>query len=161
MAVLTTNRCRMDLLSEKDFSSALSLLTNNEVRRYLGGTITETAALEKLTAWAAAEDHIYLTVRLTGDGAFMGIVSVSPHHDPSKKELSYQFLPEFWGKGYAFEVLQAVLSYCRDTLGIREAVSETQTKNIRSCRLLEKLGYRLTEQLIRFGAEQNLYAITL
>lgn len=161
MAVLTTNRCRMDLLSEKDFPSALPLLTNNEVRRYLGGTITETAALEKLTAWTSAKDDIYLTVRLICDGTFIGLVSVSPHHDESKKELSYQFLPEFWGKGCAFEVLQAVLAYCRDTLGIREAVSETQTKNIRSCRLLEKLGYRLTEQLIRFGAEQNLYAITL
>ena len=161
MAVLTTNRCRMDRLSEQDFPSALSLFTNDAVRRYLGGTIPESAAMEKLTAWTSARDDMYLTIRLICDGTFMGIVSVSPHHDPSKKELSYQFLPEFWGKGYAFEVLQAVLAYCRDTLGIREAVSETQTQNIPSCRLLEKLGYRLTEQFIRFGVEQNLYFITL
>lgn len=151
----------MEPLSDKDIPSALLLFTNENVRRYLGGTITEAAAMEKLKAWINVKNDIYLSVRLIDEDTFIGLVSVSPYHDASKKELSYQFLPQFWGKGYAFEVLTAVLRYCGDILYCREIVSETQTKNTRSCRLLEKLGYHLTEQLVRFGTEQNLYTIML
>ena len=161
MPVLTTERCRMDSLRESDIPYTLPLLTNEEVRRYLGGAVSENTAAEKLTAWAAAKEDVYFTVRLIEDNTFIGLISLSPHYDKTKTELSYQFLPDFWGKGYAFEALSAVLDYCKSSLEMKEVVSETQSINFRSCRLLEKLGYQLTEQFFRFGVNQNLYTKTL
>ncbi len=152
-----TKRCSLRPLAKPDFDCAVSLFTNENVRRYLGGTIPESAAREKLTRWAADADSIYFTVRLLADGSFLGIVDVSPHHDKNNKELSYQFLPQYWGNGYASEVLASVLEYCGNVLGIRRVVSETQTANTKSCRLLEKLGYTLADQFERFDAQQNLY----
>lgn len=152
-----TERCSLRPLAESDFAEAAGLFTDENVRKYLGGTITEAAAREKLAKWLTDGESIYFTVRLLADGSFVGIVDVSPHHDRENKELSYQFLPQHWGMGLAAEVLENVLEYCRDELGIRKVVSETQTANVRSCRLLEKLGYTLVEQFERYGARQNLY----
>ncbi len=44
---------------------------------------------------------------------------------------------------------------------LTQIVSETQKKNIRSSKLLERLGYGLEKQVERFGAEQCVYVRVL
>ena len=153
----TTARCSLSPLSESDFDEAAALFTDENVRRYLGGILSEAAAREKLAKWSADMDSLYFTVRRLSDGAFLGLADVSPHHDPANKELSYQFLPQYWGHGYASETLASILDYCGSVLGIHRIVSETQSANTRSCKLLENLGYILADSFERFGAQQNLY----
>ena len=83
------------------------------------------------------------------------------YHDSEFKEISYQFLNEFWGHGYATEVLKKFLNYCKNVLLLKAIVSETQTANKKSCLLLGRLGYKLKERLIRFEEEQSVYLIEL
>ena len=89
----------------------------------------------------------------------MGLVSLDPHHEGVHLEISYQFLPCWWGKGYATEVLQVIINFALDDLNLSKVVAETQTTNKSSCRLLERLGMELERTIIRFGAEQAIYAI--
>mgnify|MGYP002626942235 CR=1 FL=1 len=111
--------------------------------------------------WSApTSENIYFAVTLH-NGIFIGIIDIAPYYDGTSKELSYMFLPEYWGQGYAFESIKAVLDYCRKHLKLVRIVSETQTKNERSCALLERLGYKLHDQLIRFDAEQNVYVLDI
>ncbi|MBQ8643016.1 MAG: GNAT family N-acetyltransferase [Clostridia bacterium] len=151
---LTTERCTLFPLAAEHIPELIPLFTSPKVRRYLGGVISPEAAEEKLFRWIWQKNSHYWTVRLT-DGDCIGLVNLSPHHDPAKTELSYQFLPVYWGQGYAAEVLTAVLDWCRGRYTF--VVSETQEANVRSCRLLERLGYRLTGRLERYGAMQRLY----
>jgi len=102
-----------------------------------------------------------LRCSISNSRRFAGIVDISPHHNPKNKELSYQFLSSLWGKGYAYEVTNSVLQYCINVLDIHFLVSETQTANVKSCRLLEKLGFKQSEKIIRFGSEQSIYVIDL
>ena len=88
---------------------------------------------------------------------FLGIVTVSPYHHSEDLELSYMFLPEFWGRGYAAESLQLALDRCRDEWNIHTLISETPSKNLRSCHLLERLGYTLDRQEDRFDETQSIY----
>ena len=149
--VLRTSRCELTPLDQADIPSLLPLFTTPAVRQFLGGVIPPEEANARLYRWCTME--YYWTIRT--DSVCIGLVDLSPYHDPERMELSYQFLPMYWGKGYAFETLSAVLDWCRGRYD--NVVSETQEANVRSCRLLERLGYRLTDRLERFGAVQRLY----
>lgn len=50
-----------------------------------------------------SERSFYWAIREKHTDDFMGIVSLNPHHDDGFLEVSYQFLPAWWEKGYARE----------------------------------------------------------
>ena len=158
---VNTDRCTINSFSEADIGEAVALFVNNEVRCYLGGAISEKEALKKLNSWLNKTDGLYLTVRMSGNGSFVGIISITDHHDGVFKELSYQYLPEFWNSGIATETLGAILECLKNNSEIIELIAETQSKNTRSCRLLEKLGFGLDDTVHRFGELQNIYKIIL
>lgn len=152
-----TARCVLSHLCENDIPEARRLLTEPRVREYLGGPVPEDVAAHRVKGWINAPDSIHYAVRSKETNTLMGIIDISPHHNLIDKEISYQFLPEYWGKGYAYEVLNWLLAHCKNNLHVETVVSETQSANARSCNLLKQLGYEEKERLIRFGAEQIVY----
>ena len=157
MTLYMTERCAVSHLHENDISEAVRLLTDPQVREYLGGSVPGDVAVHRVKGWINAPDSIHYAVRHRKTDAFMGIIDISPHHNLIDKELSYHFLPEYWGEGYAFEVINWLLTHCKNDLHVENVVSETQSANIRSCNLLKRLGYEEKERLIRFGAEQIIF----
>jgi ribosomal-protein-alanine N-acetyltransferase len=154
---ITTDRCILSPLAEADFNDLTSLLTNTNVRRYLGGVRPIEDSLRNLRESMVAANNYPFVVRLCGTTELLGLVTIAPHHEPTDMEISYMFLPEHWGKGYAREAIKAILDFCKQKLNLNRVVSETQTANIRSCLLLETLGYRAESQIERFGAKQTIY----
>jgi len=63
-------------------------------------------------------------------------------------DLGFAFLPDAMKKGYAFEIAEATLRYCREVLNIQQVCAITSPENKRSIRLLEKLGM-FTNQTIK------------
>ncbi|HBN86233.1 MAG TPA: GNAT family N-acetyltransferase [Clostridiales bacterium] len=155
---IATERCVLSPISESDFGEIIPLFTNNEVRRYLGGPLSVEWAFNRLNESLLLNNDIRFVVRRRETEKCIGLVFITPHHNPADSEISYMFMPEYWGKGYAFEVVKRLLEFCRDELKLARVVSETQTANVRSCHLLEKLGYMLESKVERFGAEQSIYA---
>lgn len=152
-----TNRCVLSTLHDNDFPESMRLLTDKQVRLYLGGSLSEQDAYRRLRFWTEKIDSVHYAVRLKETHALIGIISISPHHRATDKEISYQFLPEYWGKGYAYESLHWILHLCRNYLHLDFVVSETQSANARSIKLLKKLGYKLDGTIYRFSAEQCIY----
>jgi RimJ/RimL family protein N-acetyltransferase len=62
-------------------------------------------------------------------------------------DLGYAFLPEFGGRGYAFEACAAVLAYGRRVLGLRRACAIALPGNARSVSLLARLGFHYARPL--------------
>ncbi|MBE6714067.1 MAG: GNAT family N-acetyltransferase [Ruminococcaceae bacterium] len=155
--IIKTNRCFISTLQQTDVGKASRLFTDESVRRYLGGTIDERTAIEKLNSWINNNNGIYLTVSLLENGDFVGIISVTDHHDSEHKELSYQFLPEFWGRGLAFESISKTFDFLKTNTDLTTLIAETQSKNQASCKLLEKLGFSLADNVMRFGEDQYIY----
>ena len=157
--IINTDRCCISNLQQSDIEKAVRLFTEQSVRYYLGGTLSEETAVEKLNSWVNNKKGLYLTVSLLENSIFIGIISVTDHHDGKFKEISYQFLPEFWGKGLAYESIRSILDYLKINDGIKELIAETQSRNVASCKLLEKLGFSLADTLVRFGEKQNIYKL--
>jgi RimJ/RimL family protein N-acetyltransferase len=78
-------------------------------------------------------------------------------------DIGFAFLPNYWGKGYAYESASAVMAYGNGVLGLKRIVAITNSDNHSSARLLEKLGLRF-EQMVRFPGEEQevrLFAIKI
>ena len=156
-------RCRLDYLQKNDYEHVKKLYTNEDVRKYLGGIIPETHTLNKFLETldrANANHSFYWVVTLKEDEQFIGLVSLENHKDGLHMEVSYEFLTYSWGKGYAEEVIRWLLQFAFKELKQSKIIAETQTANLKSCRLLEKVGMKAEQTLSRYGAEQVIYSIT-
>ncbi len=113
---------------------------------------------EKFNEMLAAKKPISFWIiesKIAGD--CMGIVSIDLYHDGLHYELSYELLPQFWGKGFGSEVAMEVLRYGFEELGLEKIYAETQTKNAASVKLLRKIGMEFVEEIERFGVKQSVF----
>ncbi|MFF2449559.1 GNAT family N-acetyltransferase [Neobacillus sp. NPDC058068] len=155
-----TDRCFINIIQESDYFDVKKLYVNQEVRRYLGGIRQEDSIREVMDEMLnSSDDSFYWVVREKHADNFIGLVSLDPHHERVYMEISYQFLPNWWGSGYATEVVQVILTFALNELNLAKIVAETQTANKFSCRLLERVGMELERTISRFGAEQAIYSI--
>ncbi len=62
-------------------------------------------------------------------------------------DIGFAFLPEHWGKGYAFEAATAVLKRANSVLSMRRVVAIASPGNQRSIDLLGRLGMTFEAEL--------------
>jgi ribosomal-protein-alanine N-acetyltransferase len=74
------------------------------------------------------------------DGVFIGFVGLNEPRFRPGVEIGWRFARHAWGHGYATEAAQAVLEFARDALGLDEVISFTSTTNMRSQRVMERIG---------------------
>ncbi|WP_084243611.1 GNAT family N-acetyltransferase [Planomicrobium okeanokoites] len=155
-----TERCVLPAFQESDCEDVSKLFVNEEVRRYLGGIRDADSLKETLESMLTPQPAAYYwVVRGESTKEFIGLISLDLHHDGIDCEVSYQLLPDWWGKGYAAETVTVIIDFALNSLKLPAVVAETQSENFASCRLLEKLGMGLERKVIRYGAEQSIYAI--
>ncbi len=157
---METIRCSLTQVKQSDYKDIKELFQNKKVREYLGGIRTEISIEETFIEMLnSVDDSKYWIIRDRESNGFMGLVSLDPHHNGEDVEVSYQLLPKWWGKGYATEVINRVIKFAFEVLDINKIVAETQTANIRSKKLLERVGMELVTTYQRFNEEQSLYAV--
>ena len=95
--------------------------------------------------WAELEYGLWAVER-QDTARFIGYVGLWPatfpaHFTPSV-EVGWRLAADQWGRGYATEAARAALSYGFNTVGLDEIVSFTSAINVRSWRVMERLGMR-------------------
>ncbi|WP_193614149.1 GNAT family N-acetyltransferase [Nocardioides lijunqiniae] len=101
------------------------------------------AFLSRSREMAEEGSGVRLVLELASDGSFLGWIGLT-HWDPAhhKASLGYVLAETAWGHGYATEAGRAVLQWAFDTLDLNRVQAETDTRNLASARVLEKLGFR-------------------
>ena len=84
-------------------------------------------------------------VELKEGGIPIGICGPLKRETLEYPDIGFAFLPSFWQRGYAFEAASGVMSYAREVLGLKEIAAITTPGNVRSIKLLEKLGFQFQE----------------
>jgi RimJ/RimL family protein N-acetyltransferase len=105
----------------------------------------ETEALvARLQAHFAQHGWGLWAIEVPGGAPFVGFVGLStvPFTAPFTPavEVGWRLAPAHWGSGYATEGARAALGMAFDTLGLSEVVSFTVPANVRSRRVMERLG---------------------
>ena len=148
--ILETERLRLRefILSDADF--IVALLNSPGWLQYIGDRNVRTEEqgrnyLENgsLKSYRANGYGLWL-VELKEDKTPVGMCGIINRETLYNPDIGFAFLPEYVGKGYAFEAASATMAYARDVLKLTTILAITAPENQRSIKLLEKLGLRLT-----------------
>ncbi|PKL82058.1 MAG: GNAT family N-acetyltransferase [Ignavibacteriae bacterium HGW-Ignavibacteriae-3] len=89
---------------------------------------------------------LYLVKEKNSDSR-IGICGLLKRDYLESVDIGFAFLPEFRGKGYAFESAAAVIEYGKDNFGLKKILAITQSNNNESIKLLNKLGLSFREKI--------------
>jgi len=115
-----------------------------EVMRYLGeprsreesdGFIDWASGLIATRGWGL------WAVEVVGGPPFIGVVGLNETHViPGRVEVSWKLARECWGQGYATEAAREAVRFGFEEVGLDEIISMTVPANVRSRRVMERLG---------------------
>jgi RimJ/RimL family protein N-acetyltransferase len=84
-----------------------------------------------------------LAVTLREDGRLVGNCGIRCKADDDHEvDVGYELAPDYWGKGYATEAARAMVDYGFRELGMHRVSSWCILGNVRSAKVLERLGMR-------------------
>lgn len=144
---LTTERLVLRPVADADADALLAMHSSARVLRFWDSPPwTDPARADAFVARSRqlAEDGsgVRLVLERSSDGAFLGWCSLSrwsPEHRSAA--LGYCLDEPAWGHGHATEAARAVLRWGFATLDLNRVQAETDTRNLASARVLEKLGF--------------------
>ncbi len=104
------------------------------------------AAAERIETHFDAHGYGLWAVEITNETPFAGFVGLCiPRFEASFTpcvEIGWRLAAEFWGRGYATEGARAALAFGFHELKLDEVLSFTVPANVRSRRVMEKIGMR-------------------
>jgi RimJ/RimL family protein N-acetyltransferase len=160
LKVIETDRLILRHLSPEDAAFILRLLNEPSWLNFIGDRGVRT--LEDARAYilkGPVEMYsrlgfgLYL-VELKEEGISMGICGLIKRDALEDVDIGFAFLPEFWGKGYAYESASAVMGYGKRAFGLNRLVAITSPDNYVSAKLLEKLGFNF-ERMIKLSDDNE------
>lgn len=147
---LTTDDAQfaLELLNEPGFLEGIGdkgVRTLDDARAYLVDGPLASYARHGFGLWHVATKH---------DNAAIGMCGLLKRDHLDDADVGYAFLGAFGGKGYAVEAVAAVLEYARAQFGLTRIIAVVNPENVRSIRLLDKLGFRF-ERMVRMPGEEK------
>ena len=145
---LHTDRLRLRPFEDADAGDLFALHRDPHVLRYWDAPPwTDPARAERFLAicrqLAEEGTGARVAVNRLSDGHFLGWCSLTRWNpDFRSASLGYCYLEAAWGHGYATEAAGAVLGWAFDTLDLNRVQAETDTRNLGSARVLDKLGFQ-------------------
>ncbi|WP_338498731.1 GNAT family N-acetyltransferase [Streptomyces sp. SJL17-4] len=157
---IPTERLVLRASEARDRAVFVELFASPEVGAYIGGARPRDE-LERAMPEVPGRRPGFFVVAL--DGTMIGTITLDPRSaqrrghvrpDAGEAELGFLFLPEAWGRGYAFEACTAALDWFAGARPGEPVVLSTRSANDRAMRLAAKLGFTEVERFEEYGAEQ-------
>jgi uncharacterized protein len=170
LPVLTGRQVQLRELRTSDAPSLFTMLTSQEVARFISPPPSTVEGFEKFIAWThrqrTAGTYVCFAVTLKGFDTAIGIFQVRETEPGfSTAEWGFAIGSPFWGTGVFEEAAELVLEFGFETLGIHRLEARAAVKNGRGNGALAKIGAVqegiLRKSFLRDGKflDQVLYAI--
>lgn len=160
---LVTDRLLLRAWRPEDIEPYAAMNADEETMRYMDGTIDAAATWRLVThllgMWPLRGFGMWaLELRETGE--FVGRAGLYEGWDWPGVEAAWSVRRDLWGRGLATEAGAAAVAWAWDNLPVDHLVSVIEPGNAASCRVAEKLGFRL-EKRVDVGpwTDQLLYRL--
>lgn len=160
----TTERLRLSWLDVADTDFIKKLVNTPGWLQFIGdrNIYTYEDALAYVHRIINAPTVTYWVVRLRQDGTPAGIITFIKREYLQHSDIGFAFLPEYEGKGYAYEAVCTVLKDLAAKPQHDHILATTLKENTKSVKLLEKLGLKFDrviedghESLMLYGAPSS------
>ncbi|MDW9380438.1 GNAT family N-acetyltransferase [Chryseobacterium sp. JV558] len=148
--ILETERLILRKLEDTDFERLFLMDSDPEVMEYLetpAVTVEDSKKMIGIIQKQYEENGVgRLAVIEKESGLMIGWSGLKLLRQPvngfvNTLDLGYRFIPEFWGKGYAWEAAKASLNYGFRTLNAETIYAYANTGNTGSNHILKRLGF--------------------
>lgn len=144
---LSTNRLVLRQWKNSDLPLFAKMNADKRVMEYFPSPLSteeSNSLAEKIEQELQEKEYGLWAVEVPNIASFIGFVGLhypgfTAHFTPCI-EIGWRLAFEYWGKGYGFEAATRVIEYAFNTIKLKEIVSFTAVSNIRSRKLMEKLG---------------------
>jgi RimJ/RimL family protein N-acetyltransferase len=164
--VLETDRLMLRKLSVEDAPFILELVNQPAFLRFIGDKGVRTLDDARNYILEGPVDSydrlgfgLYL-VELKESGTAIGMCGLIKRESLEDVDIGYAFLPEFWGKGYAYEAAAAVMALGESAFGLQRIVAVVSTENYSSIKVLEKIGLRFERMIRLFEGDEEIKLFT-
>ncbi len=148
--MLDTPRLLLRRWREADLAPFAALNADPRVMEHFPATLERTesdALVERIEAGFERRGFGLWAVELRETGGLLGFTGLSvPSFEAAFTpcvEVGWRLSADHWGRGFATEAANAAIRFGFEQLGLQEIVSFTVPANVRSRRVMEKLGMRL------------------
>ena len=165
--VLITERLSLREFDTNDADFILQLLNTAGWLRFIGDRKVKTLAdavhyiKHTFTTAYQINGFGFWMVQLIDTNEPIGMCGITKRDGLDGIDIGFALLPEYTGKGYAFEIASATLNFVLATYKLPYILAITNPDNIRSIQLLEKIGLTFQQKikLIEDGEALNLYRV--
>lgn len=148
LPIIQTPRLMLRWISNEDVDALFGIFSNVEVMRYwstppLADRDAAVALVNEIHDAFQRQVMLKWGVARQGDNVIIGTTTLYNLDFTNRRaEVGYALGREYWGQGYMQEALQALLSYCFETLSLRRLEADVDPRNKASIQTLERLGFQ-------------------
>jgi RimJ/RimL family protein N-acetyltransferase len=147
--IIETDRLTLRTWKKEDAEAYYQINQDPKVLECLGGPLSMEEVhnfIQRVNSQMDVRGYTLWAVEEKETGALMGFIGLDykdweSHFTPAV-EIGWRLGSQYWGKGYATEGAKASLAYGFKHCGLKEIVSLTVPANLRSIRVMEKIGLR-------------------
>ncbi|MCL2201022.1 MAG: GNAT family N-acetyltransferase [Oscillospiraceae bacterium] len=145
--ILNTQRLRLRQLTAPDAPNLFRLRSSEEYCKFT--RMNKYTSMEQIADYIKRMDDSYnentsivWTITLSSDDNHMGGVCLFNYSSDGKRaEIGYDLIPEFRGKGFVTEALNAVALYGFNEMGFDVIFADIVSENVKSANVLDKSGF--------------------
>jgi RimJ/RimL family protein N-acetyltransferase len=141
-----------------DESALIEMATDPRVCRYLKGPVEPGVAMESARRRVEAPGWGKFVVVALSSREVAGQGSIERKRGPW--EVSYKLRYSYWGQGLASEAVDLIRAWFFEHTGENLLIATTQKANLRSRRLLARVGATFAGTFMQYGLEQERYEFT-
>lgn len=140
-----TERLALRRWTEADRDPFAALNADPAVMEHLQGLLSREASdafVDRIEAHWNAKGWGLWAIEVMGGDPFIGYVGLWPadHLGAGMVEVGWRLASEHWGRGYATEAAREALRFGFEEVGLEEIVSFTVPQNVRSWKVMERIG---------------------
>lgn len=159
---LRTARLLLRGWRDEDREPFAAMNADPAVREYFASLLSRSESdrlTDRIEAEFAERPFGVWAVEIPGVAPFAGFTGLSvPSFEASFTpcvEVAWRLAREFWGRGYATEAARAAVEFGFTQAGLDEIVSFTVPANVRSVRVMEKLGMKFSGEFAHPGIAEG------
>ena len=145
--VIHTERLYIRSYDNSDIDFVSKMWFDKENGKYLSDPTPEYIDEKFQKAVDNIQDTVggYYFIVCLNSGEKIGSVSTFPDENGENYDIGYCIHKDYWKNGYGTEAVSALIEWIKEK-GAKSVTAEAAIENKGSCRLLEKLGFKVIEE---------------